>query len=429
MSWNRWLLCTLLLVVVDGTVLFMLISLLAFLAGLPRAPLSFAACALLLATAVLVSVLRQVLPRRWPRHAWPEAVAGVAAVWLAVASVGPAGVRAGLMWPRTLLVEEGGIRLALVLAALAGAWLWRHGLRRVQGPVGAPAIARGFRAGLVVFVVVLALEAAGGIELGTRAVLVPFFCASLLGMALARAPARGPATRAWLLAVAGSVAGVVAAGLVLAFLAVVLVRGGAERLRTAWIGLAQDAAASVSATLAELFGTGGGTRFDLRGASAEIPEAAVLAVLLAGGAVTAYFANRLLRAPRETLPRIVIDLGEEERDEIPRRDTPTLRVLVDAALPRWLRRRRVPRRVPARDPTDIQSLYLALLQLAHERGIPLDPAHTPYERARHLRRELPGIPVDDITHHYVAARYGNHPPPPETLAALSKEVFKRDAVA
>ena len=68
-----------------------------------------------------------------------------------------------------------------------------------------------------------------------------------------------------------------------------------------------------------------------------------------------------------------------------------------------------------------------MLALAGRRGVALNPAQTPFERAAGLRRGLPEIPVDDLTRHFVAERYGGRAPPAPALGRIARALDGAEA--
>jgi hypothetical protein len=405
-SWYRWLACTLCLAAVDAIAIFLLLALSGFIAGLGRAPLGWGACEAVILAAVLLGALGDLLPRARRAHRIAMLLAGLVAVALGALSVG-----------------RGMPHAAWALAVLACAALWLLGMRRALGPATPALIAASFRRGVLVFVLALALEALGSLALGTHAVLVPFFVLALTGMALARAPQRSARRPAWHAAAAMSAAALLVAGaFALAALAVVTVRGGAGLLRDAWLAAASAVDASVRATLEELLGEGAASDLTVQPAAAEPSDAFVIAMLLAGAALMAWGATRLLHARRELLPRIVLDLAQEEREALDPGDSRGLSWLFERLLPPWLRRRRgaPPELPPQPGIRDVALLYYRMLDLARARGAALDPAHTPHERRASLRRVLPGAPVDALTGRFEAACYGAQPAPPAAVAALTR---------
>jgi len=418
-SWYRWLLTGLLLVSVDGAWSYLLLGVLGFLAGLGQAPLPLVLVQALLIGGALARALQDIVPAHWLARGAAGRAAAVLAVWLAVAVAGLPRAP-GLDWPLAVLGGRfhPGELVLLALSGLPALALWRHGARRLAGEMSAERIARSFRAGLAVFVVVLLLEAGGGLDLGTKAAIAPFFVAALAGMALARAPG-GAGQRRWLALVAASVGAVMAGGVVLAVTATAVLRGGGGALRDAWVEAAVAVTAQVDAVLAGWLGERApGALVATPGGTGDVPDAVVMLTLLAAAAAFAWLAGKLLDARPQELPVVLVDLSGEERESLPGPDTPVRARVLEALAGRWRRARR--RRGGPPPGSAVDRLHWRMLELARRRGLALNPAHTPFERAARLRRDLPDIPVDELTRHFVAARYGGRAPPADALQPIAR---------
>ena len=110
---------------------------------------------------------------------------------------------------------------------------------------------------------------------------------------------------------------------------------------------------------------------------------------------------------------------------MPEPDTSVVAQLVEVLALGWLRRRGGPAAAPA--PPGAAGLYRRLLALAARRGVALFPAHTPYERARSLRRELPSAPVDELTALLVAEVYAGVATREEDLARVRRDLARAEA--
>ena len=377
MSWYRWLSCTVLVAIVDGAWLYLLLGLLGFIVGMGHSPLSWLVVTAVLVMGVLSRAVRDLLPQGWRMRAALTPCLVLLVSWLAVASASDfhSGIL-GLGWPLEWLsgVTELSSLLAVAFAAGAVAVLWWHAGRRALGLVSTAAIARSFRAGLVVFLLLLAFEAAGDLDLGTHIAMGPFFIASLLGMALARAPAHGVALSAWLGLIFAAIVTMVFSGLALALLAVAVVRGGFSALSDVWLDLAHAVDRSVSATLVELLGTREVGGLNLQTTAWDPPQAFMLLVVVLGAMLFAPLLYRLLNAPPSMrLPGIVLDLGRAEHEPIADSDSDSATQLLETLLPRWPWRRRHGKvlRVFPEHPRLAQTflLYYQLLERARARGV------------------------------------------------------------
>ncbi|MFT5173659.1 MAG: hypothetical protein ACI8W7_001837 [Gammaproteobacteria bacterium] len=429
MSWYRWLSCTVLVAIVDGAWLYLLLGLFGFIVGIGHAQLSWLVATAVLVMGVLSCALRELVPQDWRVRAALTPCLGLLVSWLAVASASDfhAGTL-GLGWPIELLsgVVELSTLATVALAAGTVAVLWWHGGRRALGLVGTAAIARSFRTGLVVFLVLLAFEAAGDLNLGTHIAMGPFFIASLLGMALARAPAHGVTLLAWLSLIGAAIVAMVLSGLVLALLAVAVVRGGFSALSDVWLDFAQAVDRSVSATLVELLGTREVDGLPLQTTAWDPPQAFILLVVVLGAMLFAPLFYRLLNAPPSLrLPGITLDLGRAEHESIVDPGSDSATQLLETLLPRWRWRRRHGKvaRVFPEHPRLAQTflLYYQLLERARAMGVEINLAHTPRERSASLRAAFPELPVDRLTAVFEAACYGLEAAPQTELDRLSEQ--------
>jgi hypothetical protein len=412
-SWYRWLASGVLLVCVDGAWLYLLLGVLGFLAGLGHPPLSLSLTQGLLVAGAVARALHDIVPPGWPARGAAGRVLAVVAVWLAVAAADLPG-DVGFGWPLVTLAggrDAWGVAV-LALAGVPAFGLWLHGARRMRRAVTAARVARSFRTGLGVFVLVLLLEAGGDLDLGSAVAITPFFAMGLAAMALAHAPRGGAGQRRWLLMVAVSVAAVVAGGLAVAVAGVALLQGGGGALREAWLKAAAAITAHVDAMLAGWLGPGGpGSGLVLDTHAGEPADLVVLVVLLAGATVMAWLAGRLLDLEPRALPVVLVDLSDEEREPLDD-DAPIAQGVAAVLAAPWRRLRTGS--APRRD-DGVLALYRRMLELAARRGVAVNPADTPFERAAALRGELPEVPVDALTRDLVAARYGGREPTPEAL--------------
>ena len=430
MSWYRWLGCALLLGVVDAAWLYLLLGLLGFVAGIGHAPLSWPIATAILLMGAVTRAVRELIPAGWRvRQALLPCVA-LPVVWLGVSSGSDLhGARLGLSWPLDLARAgfDWSLCVAVVLSLVVVAVLWQQGDRRGRGVNGGLAFARSFRTGLVVFTLLLAFEALGDLDLGTRIAMGPFFVASLLGMALARAPVHGIRLHLWLGLLMGAIVITLATGLAVSLLVVALVRGGFNAVHDVWLEFAYAVRRSVSDTLVELLGERDSSEIDASATAWEPSQGLMLLVVVLGAALFAPLIYRVLKAPRSLdLPNVILDLGSAEHESIAGADVDLGEQLLEKLRPFWPWRREPHRTSPAlpKNPelARVYRLYYLLLDRARARGVAVNNAHTPRERIVSLSAVNPEWPVARITAVFEAACYGRRSAPADELDRLSAQI-------
>lgn len=430
MSWYRWLSCALLLGVVDAAWLYLLLGLLGFVAGIGHAPLSWLIATAILLMGAVSRAVRELIPADWRiRQALLPCVA-LPVVWLGVSSGSDLhGARLGLSWPLDLARTgfEWSLCVAVVLSLVVVGLLWQQGDRRGRGVTGGLAFARSFRTGLVVFTLLLAFEALGNLDLGTRTAMGPFFIASLLGMALARAPVHGMRLHLWLGLLMGAIVITLAIGLAVSLLVVAIVRGGFNAVHDVWLELAYAVRRSVSDTLVGLLGDRNNSDIDASATAWEPSQGLMLLVVVLGAILFAPLIYRVLKAPRPLdLPNVILDLGSAEHESIAGLDVDLGEQLLEKLRPFWPWRRAQQRASPAlpQNPELARTyrLYYLLLDRARARGAAVNGAHTPRQRVMSLSAVNPEWPVARITAVFEAACYGHKAAPPDELDRLRAQV-------
>ena len=441
MSPERWLLCVTATLVTDATWLFLLLAFLGFTAGIDGAPLPWP----VIFGLPMLAALTHLLARRPkdPASNAPlvEPFLGIVVIYWAV-SVGRIdnGAAAGFGWPLAFLTGalEPRAVYSTVIVLLSAAYLWSRGIRRANEPAPGAALLRSFRAGLVVFAGIICFEAMGDLDLGSQAMMLPFFAASLLGLAVAHSVGRLDAGTGWLGFAAASVAAILATGLLAAILGSLVIRQSADVLSAGWIAMMTTFVAKVSAFLTGLELEGSGGRGDQgAGSGAPIvdppgaagPEWSTVEVivsvveplvLVAGTALFIWVCRKLLAAPERRWPKALIELAFVERESLGEQEALGISELFQRVLPGWMRRPVAGRRVPALGPgiEEVYALYFRLLEAARGRGAELFASQTPFERAPRLNAVLAGAPVEEITRRFVAACYGREPTGPADIASL-----------
>jgi hypothetical protein len=430
MNWYRWLGCALLLGVADAAWLYLLLGLLGFVAGMGHAPLSWLIATAILLMGTVSRAVRELIPAGWRlRQALLPCVA-TPVVWLGVSS-GSAlhGARLGLSWPLDLAQAgfDWSLCMAVVLSLVVVGLLWQRGDRRGRGVNGGLDFARSVRTGLVVFTLLLAFEALGNLDLGTRIATGPFFIASLLGMALARAPVHGIKLHLWLGLLMGAIVTTLTMGLAVSLLVVAVVRGGFSAVHDVWRELAYAVRRSVSDTLVELLGERDTSDINASAIAWEPSQGLMLMVVVLGAILFAPLIYRVLKAPRPlTQPNVMLDLGSAAHEPIAGSDVDLAEPLLEKLRSFWPWRREqqgAPSALPGNpELARIYRLSYLLLERARARGATVNSAHTPRERVVSLSAVNPAWPVAPITAVFEAPCYGRRSPLPHELDRLSAQL-------
>jgi hypothetical protein len=449
MTQERWLVVVIATLVTDATWLFLLLEFLGFTAGIHSAPLSWPVVFGLPMLAALTHLLIRDRSHPSSKLGLLEPVVGIAVIYWAV-SVGRIrdAVTAGFAWPLDFISGplEARTMYSTAVVLLAAAFLWSRGIRRVNEPEPGTALLRSFRTGLAVFAGVVLFEAMGDLDLETRPMMLPFFAASLMGLAVSNSVGRFDTGTRWLGFAAASVAAVLATGLLVAILGSIVIRQGADILSSGWIAMMRVFVDRVSGFIEGLelekstwgsgqqSGGGGALIIEPPGSAGpdwstvEIIVAVIEPlVIVAGTAAFVWLCRRLLAAQERSWPQAYLDLASVERESLGEQEALSYSRLFQRLLPGWMRR---PAQSSARLPAlgagidDVYVLYFRLLQAARWRGAAVRRSQTPFERAPELLAVLPGAPVEEITRRFVAACYGREPSSAAVIALLSGALEK-----
>lgn len=442
MTQERWLLTVIATLVTDTTWLYLLLAFLGFTAGIDGTSLPWPVVFGLPMLATLVHLLARSRDDGVSNRRLIEPFLGIAVIYWVV-SVGRIdnAATAGFAWPLDFLAGSLDARAMYseIIVLLAGAYLWTRGVRRANETDPGAALLRSFRTGLVVFAVVICFEEMGDLDLSTQSMMLPFFAASLMGLAVSHSVGRLDAGVGWFGFAAASVAAILATGLVVAILGSIVIRQSADILSQGWIAIMTAFAAKVGAFLdgLELDDAGGASGATGTGSGAlvidppgsmgpewstvEIIVAVIEPLVLIAGTVTLiWVCRKLLAAPERVWPKVLIDLASMERDALGNHETLGISELFRRVMPAWMRMRSMPVRRPALGAgiDDVYALYFKLLDAARARGWTFISSDTPFERARRLKTTLYGAPVDEITGRFVSACYGREPSAPADIAML-----------
>lgn len=373
--------------------------------------------------------------------------AGLVAIYLTVATTRmDSGFDFDLAWVYHLFNRDlsGESVAALVMSLITAVLVWRRTSGIVRDDRDAPDhLKRIFKRGLVIMAVGLIVDEFVSNELGLAQLLIPYFIATLGGMAVARLPDDSPVAGRWTRIILVALGAFLGTGLVAGFFGGRYGYLGLNALWVAW-GWVVDAVlwllywplmaigwiiAKIVEILQSLFGSepveqeqeeGQGERPEFpereagEGASNEWVEA-VLEALQWPLTFLLLFVVLIVAALayRRIVRRLTRDDGVERetiKDEV---EEVTYLDLLKGLLPDWMTRRGTPRhlwRYPD-DPgiKEIFILYFETLEMALERGMEFDSHHTPNERRPIMSGVLDGAPIGDITSRFNAACYGNVP--------------------
>ena len=373
---------------------------------------------------------------------------GLATIYLAVATTRlDDGFNFDLAWvyhlfSRDLLGEQvAAITMALIVTVV----IWRRTSTIVRDDRDSPDhLKRIFKQGLVVLAFGLIVDEFVSNPIGLAQLLIPYFIATLGGMAVARLPSDAPvAGGRWARIILVALGLFLGTGLVAGFFGGRYGSAGLSALFTLW-GWTVDAIlwvlrwpliaigwiiAKIIEFLQSFFsgepaeqeqqqGQGGRPQFPEREAAETADNAWVEAVLEAlQWPLTFLLLFVVLLVVALAYRRIIRRLTREDgveretiRDEV---DEVSYLDLLKGLLPDWMTRRGTPRhlwRYPEEPGIkEVFILYFETLEMALERGMEFNARLTPTERESVLEGVLEGAPITDITTRFNAACYGNVP--------------------
>lgn len=452
MTQERWLLSVIATLVTDATWLYLLLAFLGFTAGIDGAPLAWPVVFGLPMLAALTHLLLQNRNESESKRWMIGSVLGIAVIYWAVA-VGRIrdAAYAGFAWPVNFVSGSLDARdmYSSVILLLFAAYLWSRGRRRAAEPEPGSTLLRSFHTGLVVFMVVVFFEEMGDLDLGSRVMMLPFFGASLMGLAVSRSAGRFGPGASWLGFVAASVAAVLATGVIVAIVGSLVIRQSADILSAGWIAMMTAFVTEVRELIEglKLDAPGGGSGEGRGGAGAltiDPPGAAgpdrsiveiIVAllgplVIIAGTAAFVWICRRLLAAPDRLWPKAILDLASVERESLGDQEAISMSQLFERVMPGWMLRSGPGRttKTPALGAgiEEVYTLYFRLLDAARERDGKFSESQTPLERAPYVKAVLASAPVEDITSRFIAACYGREPTAEATVMSLSDQL--EDAV-
>ncbi len=373
--------------------------------------------------------------------------AGLVAIYLAVATMRfDSGFEFDLAWVYHLFNRDltGEAVAALVMSLITTVIVWRRASGIIRDDRDAPDhLKRIFKRGLVIMAIGLIVDEFVSAELGLAELLIPYFLATLGGMAVARLPDDSPVAGRWTRIILVALGAFLGTGLVAGLLGGRYGYLGLNALWVAW-GWVVDAIlwllywpltvvgwviAKIIELLQSLFGgepaeqeqeQGQGDRPEFpereaqEGAGNEWVEA-VLEALQWPLTFLLLFVVLIVAALayRRIVRRLSRDDGVERetiKDEV---EEVTYLDLLKGLLPDWMTRRGTPRHLwKYPDEPGIREvfmLYFETIEMALERGMEFNSRDTPSERQPMMSGVLDGAPIGDITSRFNAACYGNVP--------------------
>ena len=388
--------------------------------------------------------------------------AGLLMIYAAVATTRFAeGFNFDLTWIYHLFNRDltGESVASLVIALVVSLFIWRRTSTIIRDDSDSPDhLKRIFKRGLVVLALGLIVDEFVSEPIGLAQLLIPYFIATLGGMAVARLPNDSPVAGKWMRIIVVALGAFLGTGLVAGFFGG---RYGYAGLNALWIlwGWTVDAIlwvlrypliaigyviAKIIEFLQSFFGAepseqeqeqGQGQRpeFPEREATEAADNAWVEAVLeILQWPLTFLLLFVVLvvvaLAYRRIIRRLNRDDGIERetiRDEV---EEVTYLDLLKGLLPDWMTRRGTPQHLwkYPDDPgiKEVFILYFETLEMALERGWEFNSRLTPTERQPDLAIILDGAPIQDITSRFNAACYGNVPTEASLVEALRSRLTR-----
>ena len=448
------------MVIADGAWLFTALAIIGFFTNQDGSPLPWFAVFGLLAFGAAIAKIAPLFVLTGHAPAIVQAGVGIVAIYLAQAA-GTWAERDGFDLAWAMHVVLGDYSPVAILGSLiglfAGAFIWRHAAVVATSTAPEYRLLRSFRVGIAVLAIALLVEQTTGRSLGATEMLVPFFAASLAGLAIARLPQHSGLANAWTRVIAATVVGVMILGLALGAMAGVFAQGGVNLIVQGWSYLSQallwvarlileplvnGIVAFIEWLRSRWAGPGPGSEpprprrpvwdwLDIEPGEPmadkiieflQVPMILVLLAFFCWLLVRAYRGHASGRAP-QTL---------EQRESIEVDSPAELAQLIWDLLPDWIKRLHGDKRglrYPRDEAgiTEVFLLYFDTITLAAKRGLDFDPGQTPSERIPHLRSALPGLAVERITALFNAACYGRKPAAAGAVEPLRRQLDEMSA--
>ena len=389
-----------------------------------------------------------------------QAVFALIVVYFAVASTSIGETWSfKVAWPVDMFGGTYGSKGAadLVIATIAASFMWYRTQEIFGGGDPARRLSRAFKLGTAFIIFTLFVELNVGFDIGIKQLLIPFFGASLIGLAASRLPQTDePVKTQWVGVIGVSVLSILGVGAIGGVLTARYGNVGVTALLNIWsafidallwvlrypIELVMRGMWAFILWLQNVFGTGEEVEKELTTVSPlsqdmlneasdraedtvnyavdaiRWPLSIILLVLLFFIFIFAYrrFSRRF--NTRDDLDRESIRGDADTKADMMK--------LLSSLVPSWMRGRgdRSVWRFPDAETGIAEAflLYFDTLTHAIKRGMLFDPNVTPNERLSALHVFLPGAPVDMVTSRFNAACYGNEPSDLDDLDQLREAV-------
>ena len=389
-----------------------------------------------------------------------QAVFALIVVYFAVASTSIGETWSfKVAWPVDMFGGTYGSKGAadLVIATIAASFMWYRTQEIFGGGDPARRLSRAFKLGTAFIIFTLFVELNVGFDIGIKQLLIPFFGASLIGLAASRLPRTDePVKTQWVGVIGVSVLSILGVGAIGGVLTARYGNVGVTALLNIWsafidallwvlrypIELVMRGMWAFILWLQNIFGAGEEVEKELTTVSPlsqdlmneasdraedtvnyavdaiRWPLSIILLVLLFFIFIFAYrrFSRRF--NTRDDLDRESIRGDADTKADMMK--------LLSSLVPSWMRGRgdRSVWRFPDAETGIAEAflLYFDTLTHAIKRGMLFDPNVTPNERLSALHVFLPGAPVDMVTSRFNAACYGNEPSDLDDLDQLREAV-------
>ncbi len=346
--------------------------------------------------------------------------------------------------------------ISAVFGLLISIWVWRHGLRLGTDRYPEDRLARVFKIGIGVLAVATLIDQAHSEDISAGALFVPFFAATLVGMAVGRLPESGVGRKngEWARIIAFSVFGVMGIGLLIGLLGGLYGNGGVRLLYGGWslfvdgfIWVLRFPVTWITAVMQwilnlfsfgereprerqdppqsgdEILGNNPDNMVDAGNATVDTVVNILQYPLIVITIVVAFF---LLAMAYRRFGSRGANADDDDRESM-RSELDTsgdMARLLGGLLPGWMRRKQGSDWRHPEEPgfAEVFKLYFESIRLGVKWGMDFQPQMTPAERLPLLQAALPGAPMLEVTERFNAACYGKVPTDPATVEDLRARI-------